>query len=84
MPGFFILASIHLLRHAQGLDDEADITAQYQTLLERIRRYRVTEPAARARMLVQIEAIYRAELQATRSRTALFTPSTGNEGSPKF
>jgi hypothetical protein len=48
------------------MDRHRNITAQYQALQERIRRYSMTE-AARARVLAELERIYRADLQAARA-----------------
>jgi hypothetical protein len=36
----------HEARQDRGMDDRPDITAKYQVLLERIRRYPVTERTA--------------------------------------
>ena len=60
------------------------LTRRYLELVERIAGYPVTDPAARARVLVEIKAIYRAELQAARSAAALNASSTGHDGSPKL
>jgi len=61
-----------------------DHDAKYKALLQRISRYPVTDPEARARMLAEVEAAYRKEVRAARSRGALTAPGTGHDGSPKL
>jgi len=48
-----------------GMADDP-LTEQYRALLERIARYPVTDPAARAAILAEIERQYRDALRAVR------------------
>ena len=51
-------------RQAGGMDTADEITAKYRALLERINRYPVGDPEARAWVLAEVEVIYRAERAA--------------------
>lgn len=48
-----------------GMADDP-LTEQYRALLERIARYPVTDPAARAAILAEIERQYRAAARRTK------------------
>ena len=61
-----------------------EIEQKYRALVERISRYPVTDPEARARMLAEVEAAYRKEVRGARSRGALTAPGTGHSGTPKL
>ena len=54
---------------------------RYRALLARIERYPVSDPTMRARELIQIEAVYRDELQAALSPEAGTVPSDGGDDS---
>jgi hypothetical protein len=61
-----------------------EIEQRYRALVERIIRYPVTDPEARARMLAEVEAAYRKEVRAARSPGALTAPGTGHDDSSKL
>jgi hypothetical protein len=55
--------SRHGTRQAADTDNTDAVTRRYHSILARIARYPVADPAARARLLAQIEQMYLAELR---------------------